>query len=179
MTARDAIAVAFERHLTEERLVGAILRTPRVRTAERRTFRRVDELIDLLGLGAYAGKFVGELSTATRRVVDIACVMAARPSVLLLDEPSSGLAQAETTSLGDLFDRVVRETGCGMLIIEHDIALVTSLSHRMLAMDHGAVVVEGDARDVIAHPQVVASYLGTAADANNAPGRTPSESAPQ
>ncbi|MCA1840287.1 MAG: MFS transporter [Actinomycetota bacterium] len=161
MTAREAIAVAFEQELDKESMLASAFWSPSVRRAERRTYRKVDDLIKILGLDAYQNKFVGELSTATRRIVDIACIMASAPKVLLLDEPSSGLAQAETEQLGPVLRRLVRQTGCGILIIEHDIPLVTSLSHRLVAMVLGRVVAQGLPNDVVNDPQVVSSYMGT------------------
>src|SRR5260370_23418920 len=98
-----------------------------VRKSERKLARRIDELVEMLSREAYANKFVGELSTGTRRAVDIACIMAAEPRLLLLDEPSSGLAQAETEELGPVLVRVARDAGCGMLVIEHDLPLITSI----------------------------------------------------
>ncbi|MGH2812688.1 MAG: MFS transporter, partial [Actinomycetota bacterium] len=94
MTVRENIAVALERHLQVKNPLLAAVWSPQIRKSERRAMRKVDELIRLMGLKAYADKFVDELSTGTRRAVDIACVLAAEPRVLLLDEPSSGLAQA-------------------------------------------------------------------------------------
>jgi ABC-type branched-subunit amino acid transport system ATPase component len=164
MTARENIAVAFERHLTVRNPLLAAIWAPSLRRAERRVGRQVDALIEQLGLEAYADKFVNELSTGTRRAVDIACVMAAEPRVLLLDEPSSGLAQAETEELGPLLLRLARQTGCGMLVIEHDVPLITSISDRMYAMDLGAVIASGTPREVQEDPNVKDSYLAASAD---------------
>jgi branched-chain amino acid transport system ATP-binding protein len=127
--------------------------------------RRVDNLVESLGLGPYADKFMDELSTGTRRIVDIACLVAAQPKLLLLDEPSSGLAQAETEMLGPVIGRIVKETGCGIVIIEHDLGLVASVSHRLIAMRLGAVIAEGTPADVLADEEVVTSLLGGASDA--------------
>jgi ABC-type branched-subunit amino acid transport system ATPase component len=101
------------------------------------------------------------VSTGTRRVVDLACVFAQDPSVVLLDEPSSGIAQREAEALGPLLCRVRDELGASLLVIEHDLPLLASISDRMIALDLGRVVVEGDPTGVIEHPAVVASYLGT------------------
>ena len=90
--------------------------------------------------------------------------MAAEPKVLLLDEPSSGLAQAETEALGPALLRIVRETGCGMLIIEHDLPLVAGISDRLIAMELGQVVTSGTPADVTTDPRVLASYLAASAD---------------
>ena len=165
MTVRENIAVAFERHLTVRNPLLAAIWAPSLRRAERRVGRQVNALIDQLGLGAYADKFVNELSTGTRRAVDIACVMASEPRVLLLDEPSSGLAQAETEELGPLVLRLSRQTGCGMLVIEHDVPLITSISDRMYAMELGAVIASGTPREVQENPNVQGSYLAASRDA--------------
>jgi branched-chain amino acid transport system ATP-binding protein len=164
LTVRENIAVAMERMVRVRNPVLTALWTPRVRQNERTIGRRVDALIDILGLGAFADKFVNELSTGTRRSVDIACIMASAPKMLLLDEPSSGLAQAETEALGPVLERVARDTGCGMLVIEHDIGLVSSISHRLYAMELGAVVASGPPDQVVRDPRVVSSYLAATED---------------
>jgi ABC-type branched-subunit amino acid transport system ATPase component len=103
---------------------------------------------------------VRELSTGSRRIVDIACILAHGPSVLLLDEPSSGIAQREAEALGPLLLRIRSMTGASLLIIEHDVPLLTSISDRMIALDLGEIVAIGTPQDVIRDPKVVASYLG-------------------
>ena len=158
LTVRETIAVAFERHLARQPAALNALWFP-ARPAERRLDRRIDNLVGSLGLTPHQDKFVGELSTGTRRVVDLACLLAAEPKVLLLDEPSSGLAQAETEELGPLVGRIGKETGCAVLVIEHDLALVRSLSQRMYALDRGRVIAEGTPDAVLADPLVVQSYL--------------------
>ncbi len=159
MTVRENIAVAFERHVGSRNPILAAAWTPQVLRSERRIARRVEALIELLGLRAYADKFVNELSTGTRRTVDIACIMASEPRVLLLDEPSSGLAQAETEEMGPVLTRLARESGAALVVIEHDIPLITSISDRLVAMELGSVVTSGDPHEVMADPRVVASFL--------------------
>ena len=117
-----------------------------------------------MNLDAYRNTFVSELSTGTRRIVELGCLIAHRPSVLLLDEPSSGIAQRETEALGPLLESIRRRLGCAILIIEHDIPLISSLADRLIALDLGAVVAEGRPPDVLADPRVVESYLGSATD---------------
>ena len=163
LTVRENIAVALERRTVKSPVLGAVW-APQVRASERRIGKQVDRLVDLLGLASYADKVLAELSTGSRRAVDVACIIALEPSVLLLDEPSSGLAQAETEALGPLLSRIVRETGCGMLVIEHDIPLVTSLADELVAMESGRVLLSGPPDEVRADPRVLASYLAASDD---------------
>ncbi len=113
------------------------------------------------GLGAFADKFVHELSTGTRRVVDLACVLAHEPIVLLLDEPSSGLAQREAEALAPMLRDVRDSSGASLLMIEHDLTLLSSVSDRLVAMDAGRIVASGVPHEVLEHPEVIRSYLGT------------------
>jgi branched-chain amino acid transport system ATP-binding protein len=141
-----------------------------VADSEAAVARRVDELVELLGLRAMRDKFVRELSTGTRRVVDLACVCAQGPAVVLLDEPSSGIAQREAESLGPLLRRVCQETGCAMLIIEHDMPLIRTVSDRLVALDLGRVIAQGLPHEVVNDPRVIASYLGGREEAINRSG---------
>jgi ABC-type branched-subunit amino acid transport system ATPase component/MFS family permease len=160
LTVRDNIAVALEQRLDTRSTLAAATWLPIVRRSERRASRRVEYLLDLLNLESYATKFVNELSTGSRRMVDMACVMATEPKLLLLDEPSSGLAQAEVEVLGPVVRRLAKETGCGVLVIEHDMALITALSDRLIAMELGTTLLEGEPAEVVADPRVVQAYLG-------------------
>jgi len=160
MTVRENVAVALEQHLAVRSAVAAATWLPTVRRSERRVARRVDHLIELFHLGTYAEKFVRELSTGTRRMVDMACVMAAQPAILLLDEPSSGVAQAEVEVFAPIVRRLAKETGCGIVVIEHDMPLLSALSDRMAALVLGSVVATGVAADVLRDPLVVEAYLG-------------------
>ncbi|HEX6418298.1 MAG TPA: ATP-binding cassette domain-containing protein, partial [Acidimicrobiales bacterium] len=161
LTVHEAIAVALEQHVDVRDPIAAALHLPSVQDSEQRVTARVDELIEVLGLGAYRDKFVRELSTGTRRVVDLACVLAQGPSVLLLDEPSSGIAQREAEALAPMLRRVRDDLGASLLVIEHDLPLLGAISDRMIALDLGRVVAEGTPAEVVEHPAVVASYLGT------------------
>jgi branched-chain amino acid transport system ATP-binding protein len=163
LTVRETIAVALERRTTKS-AVEAMVWSPRKRRTERLVNARVDDLVELLRLEGYADKFVGELSTGTRRAVDIACVMAASPKLLLLDEPSSGLAQVETEELGPVLTRVARDASCSILVIEHDLPLVTSVSDRLIAMELGRVVTTGPPQRVMSDERVLASYLSASED---------------
>ncbi|HEY1832139.1 MAG TPA: MFS transporter [Acidimicrobiales bacterium] len=164
LTVAETIQVAMERHLDCRSCVAAVMQAPAITDSEARAAEETDRLISLLGLEAYRNRATGQLSTGTRRVVELACVLAHQPSVLLLDEPTSGVSQAETESLGPLLRRVAGETGCALVIIEHDMAMISSLCQRLVALELGAVIAQGSPDEVLAHPKVVASYLGTDAD---------------
>jgi branched-chain amino acid transport system ATP-binding protein len=165
LTVQETIAVACERWIDVRDPVSAALRLPHAYDSERKVAARVGELIEFLGLGAYRSKFVRELSTGTRRVVDLACLLAHRPAVILLDEPSSGIAQRETEALVPMLSRIREDTGASLVVIEHDMPLVRAIADRMIAMDQGAVIAEGEPDAVLTAPQVVESYLGTSAAA--------------
>ena len=160
LTVAETIAVALERSIDVRDPLAAALHLPSVVDSEAKVAERVEELIELLGLGAFRDKYIRELSTGSRRVVDLACVLAHGPRVLLLDEPSSGIAQREAEALGPLLLRIRAMTGASLLIIEHDIPLLTSIADRMIALDLGRVVTIGAPADVVRNPDVVASYLG-------------------
>lgn len=134
---------------------------------------RVDELLTLLGLTGYRHHRAAELSTGTRRIVELACVLAQNPSVVLLDEPSAGVAQRETEALAPLLRRVRAETGCSLLMIEHDMGLLAAVCDELVALEHGAVIARGAPADVLSHPRVVASYLGTDDATVHRSGRAP------
>jgi branched-chain amino acid transport system ATP-binding protein len=174
LTVRETIMLAHgERHGVIRSAALSALWLPPVRQAEARLRRRADMLIEVLGLQRYAEWSIAELSTGTRRIVDIACTMAAEPEVLLLDEPSSGVAQAEVQELAPLLQRLRAETGCALLVIEHDITLISTVSDRLVAMELGATVAEGKPGDVLSDPRVVASYLGTSKEAIARTGAVP------
>jgi branched-chain amino acid transport system ATP-binding protein len=161
LTVAETLAVAFERHIKSQDVVSTALKLPWVRRAERDIRRRVEDLIELMGLGAFRDKFVSELSTGSRRIVDLAVIMAHDPKVLLLDEPSSGIAQKETEALGPLLLRLREETGASLIVVEHDMPLIQSISDELLALETGAVLMRGTPQEVIEDPRLVASYLGT------------------
>ncbi len=160
LTVAENIALGLERHIAVRDHVSALFGTPAIRESEMDVAFTVGDLIELMGLGAFRDKFVAELSTGSRRIVDLAMSIAHDPAVLLLDEPSSGIAQKETEALGPLLQRIREETGCAMLVIEHDMPLITSLSDSIVALDLGAVLVQGPPERVLADERVVTAYLG-------------------
>ncbi|MDQ1446360.1 MAG: hypothetical protein QOI20_2824 [Acidimicrobiaceae bacterium] len=160
LTVAENIAIGLERHLEVRDHLAALLNLPAVQEMEEDVAFTVEDLVELMGLGAFRDKFVAELSTGSRRIVDLAMAIAHDPAVLILDEPSSGIAQRETEALGPLLLRIKEETGCAMLIIEHDMPLITAISDEILALELGAVVTRGVPADVLSNPRVISSYLG-------------------
>ena len=160
LTVGEALLVALDQRIEVRNPIMGAISLPPARRAERRARLQADRLIDLLDLGAYRDKFIRELSTGLRRIVDLAFVLAAEPRVLLMDEPSSGIAQAEAEGLGPLLTRVRYETGCSVLIIEHDMPLISAISDELIAMVTGSVVAQGSAEEVLNNPVVIDAFLG-------------------
>ena len=160
LTVFETLLVSLEQRMEVKSTALSAVQMPAARRSERRVRVRAERLIELLELGAYRDKFVKELSTGLRRIVDLACVLAAEPRVLLLDEPSSGIAQAEAEGLAPLLRRVQFETGCSILIIEHDMPLISAVSDELIAMDLGQVILRGKPEDVLNDDRVIESYLG-------------------
>ena len=125
--------------------------------------KRADEVLELVGLTAHADKPAQELSTGMLRLAELAAVVAVRPRLLLLDEPSSGIAQKETEALAPLLKRLASYLDATVLLIEHDMPLVMGISDRIVAMAAGQVVTAGTPAEVRAHPKVLESYLGATA----------------
>jgi ABC-type branched-subunit amino acid transport system ATPase component len=161
----ENILVALEQKLEVRSMALTALQVPQVRQGEKRVRRRADRLIELLELAAYRDKFVKELSTGLRRITDLACVLAAEPKVLLLDEPSTGIAQAEAEMLAPLLRRVRFETGASILIIEHDMPLISAISDELIALDQGTFLMRGSSEQVLNDERVIQSYLGTSEEA--------------
>ncbi len=161
LTVAETIAVAQERHLQSRDMVAAGLRLPASLDSEADVAEKAEALVEMMGLGAFREKLVGELSTGTRRIVELACVLAQEPAVLLLDEPSGGVAQRESEAMGPLLIRVQQHTGCSILVVEHDMPLLTAICDRMIALELGEVIAEGTPAEVLEHPAVIESYLGT------------------
>jgi branched-chain amino acid transport system ATP-binding protein len=160
LTVAETIACALERKIRTEGPISTVLGLPWVWSSERRVMQRVDELINLLRLGAFHDKFISELSTGSRRIVDLACVLAHEPTVLLLDEPSSGIAQRETEALGELLLRLRAQLRPTMIVIEHDIPLIMGIADRIVAMEAGRVIAVGSPAQIRENELVIEAYLG-------------------
>ncbi|MHB8464599.1 MAG: ABC transporter permease subunit [Acidimicrobiales bacterium] len=156
LTVLDAAMLAMERSDPSRFLpsLGGAIRP------ERRKAARAYELVGTMGLYDYRTTQIRELSTGTRRIAELCCLIALEPSVLLLDEPSSGIAQRETEALGALLQRIKTDLGLTLVIIEHDIPLLMEISDRLIAMESGKILVSGTPEQVRNDDRVITSYLG-------------------
>ena len=160
LTVTDNLRVALHRHMRSGALANA-LALPQARDEERRILADAQGLIDLLGLDAFAESYASELSYGTLRLVELGCMLALRPSLLLLDEPSSGISQKETEALGPLLLRVKKETDATIIMIEHDMPLIMGLADWIHCLDAGRNLAAGTPEVVQANPAVIEAYLGT------------------
>jgi ABC-type branched-subunit amino acid transport system ATPase component/ABC-type branched-subunit amino acid transport system permease subunit len=140
--------------------------------AERRRLSEARALAERFGLARYADRRIKELSTGTRRICELACMVAMRPRVLLLDEPAAGLAQREVEALVPVLRGLQTELGCALVVIEHDLPMIMSLSDRLIAMEAGEIVADGPPDVVRSHPRVVDAYLGRSSVAVDRSGAT-------
>ncbi len=164
LTVTETIVAALDRHLPSHDWFAAALKAPPSTASERSAHVRCDELIELLGLGGFAITPIADLSTGTRRIVELACVLAMDPAIILLDEPSAGVAQRETEALGPLLRKIQEHAGCAIVIIEHDMALLTLLcdaSSFIVPRTRRHHLSRGTPRDVLSNPKVIQSYLGS------------------
>jgi ABC-type branched-subunit amino acid transport system ATPase component/ABC-type branched-subunit amino acid transport system permease subunit len=159
LTVRETVQVALEAR-GRTSLLAVALFSPLAAAKESRKRRDADELIDFLGLGRYADRPVSELSTGTRRIVELAGLLALDARVLCLDEPTAGVAQREAEAMAPLLVEIRRELDASMLVIEHDMPMVMSMSDRIYCLELGRVIAHGDPATVRNDPHVIASYLG-------------------
>ncbi|MEA3020526.1 MAG: hypothetical protein QOI47_2050 [Actinomycetota bacterium] len=157
LTVLESVMLAFERTSPTSFLPTVI----GLHANERWKLAQARELVSFMGLDRYRDRQIRELSTGTRRITELACIVGLDPTLVLLDEPSSGIAQRESEALGIVLRQLKDHLGCTLLVIEHDVPLLMGLSSRVMAMDAGRVIALGTPQEVQNHPAVVESYLGT------------------
>ena len=160
LTVRETVKLALEVHERSE-FVPSLLAFPASQRLEKGRSEDAAQLVDFLGLGRFADSYVSDLSTGTRRIVELCCLLGRGSRLLLLDEPTAGVAQRETEAFGPLIQRIRAELDATIVIIEHDMPLVMSISDRVYCLDAGRNIAEGAPESVRQNPSVIAAYLGT------------------
>jgi ABC-type branched-subunit amino acid transport system ATPase component len=157
MTVRQNVALGVEGGFAGHNPLGHTLST----TSQRRWVRQsTDDSLRLCELEDIADRVAGDLSTGQRRRVELARTLAGPFRILLLDEPSSGLDRAETRRFGAILQRIVKDRGVGILLVEHDMTLVNEICDYIYVLDFGKPVYDGTPIQVMASPLVRAAYLG-------------------
>lgn len=161
MRVDEVLQVALERHVAPATdTLADLFKLPCSRRAERWSYRKAEDVMERFGLLAYRDLSVGELSTGMRRILELSCVIAMRPRMLLLDEPTAGIAQAETEAMTELISTIRAETGVTTLLIEHDIPMVMRLAERIYVLEAGRLIAEGSPKEIARNARVIEAYLG-------------------
>ncbi len=142
------------------RFLEELLFLPRVRALEIEHREAAEKVIDFLDLQPYRDRLIANLPYGVRKVVELARALCTQPKLLLLDEPSSGLSVEETEEMAFWIQDIRSLLHITVLMVEHDMSLVSSVSDRVLALNYGRTIAEGTAREVQEHPEVVKAYLG-------------------
>ena len=161
MSAVENVMVGAHLRLNQSLLAG-MLRWSAIRRADAACRDEAAGLMEFVGVGRHIGDEAGQMSYGALKRLEIARALAAKPKVLLLDEPAAGLNHTETGEIEALI-RKVAQSGVTVVLVEHDMKLVMNLSDHILVLDYGKKLAEGTAAEVRANPDVVAAYLGVAA----------------
>lgn len=152
--------VMIGRHCrTKAFIAGAIFRTPRTRREEREIAQYSYTILERIGLAQYVDELAKNLPYGAQRRLEIGRALATEPSLLLLDEPAAGMNPQETQELNNLI-KIISKDGLAILLIEHDMKLVMSLSDRIYVVDYGKKIAEGNPEEIASNPEVIKAYLG-------------------
>jgi ABC-type branched-subunit amino acid transport system ATPase component len=165
LTVRQHLILAYRARYQRARLWRDMFTAASLRKPDRAETERVGHLLELLSLSEVAETAVDVLPLGTARLVEVGRALATGPSVLLLDEPSAGLDAREGEGLAEALRRTVRDEHISMLLVEHDVAMVLSLSSYVFVLDFGALLAQGPPESVRNNPQVKAAYLGNGPEA--------------
>ena len=163
MTAQENLLVAMHSHL-KSGITSTILRTPKQRREEREAEERAQEILDFAGVGKWTHEFACNLSYGDQRRLEVARALALQPKVLLLDEPTAGMNPQESQVFIDFVRRLVKERDISIMLIEHDMKVVMSVSERITVLDQGEKIAEGTPDQIKNNARVVEAYLGKAKD---------------
>jgi branched-chain amino acid transport system ATP-binding protein len=158
-TVLQNLLVGRHRH-RQSHMWNELLFTPFVRNEERRHREAVEKVIDFLDLQAYREKYIAGLPYGVRKVVEMGRALAIEPKLLLLDEPASGLSVEETQDVAFWVEDIKTQMGITVLMVEHDMHLVSAVSDRVMALADGKMLAIGSAHEVQNHPKVIEAYIG-------------------